>query len=301
MSTSYEIIASYMTERIRRAMLAVNHLQRERLSEVRLSAGKQIYFVSTGCSGFLSFEGKLETHPTNKSLIIEAEEIKVIVDRLCRYSHHVHIRELKSGCFVIENGIRVGVAGLFSPDSVIRNFSSLNFRIAREVKGCADSVFSQLYGRNVLICGGVNSGKTTLLRDLCRRFGEICKVTLIDEKNEISGTVNCVQTLDVGLMTDVIVGSTRSEGIISAVRTLSPDYIFCDEIAECCDAEAMIQANGCGVRFVATIHAENFTQLISRKVFKELYADSFFDYAVFLEGSNNPSFVKEIRRIKNDA
>lgn len=301
MGTSYDVVSSYMTERIRYAMLSVDYLQKEYLSEVRLRSGKPITFVSTGCIAFLSIDGILEPRPTNKSLIVDADEIKMIVDKLCRYSHHTHIRELKSGCFVIENGIRVGAAGFCTPDSVIRNFSSLNFRIAREVKGCADSLFSQLYGSNVLICGGVNSGKTTLLRDLCRQFGDNCKVSLIDERNEISATVGGLQTLDVGLMTDVIVGSNRADGIISAVRTLSPDYIFCDEIAEHCDSEAILHASGCGVRFVSTIHAENYTKLMSRKVFSELYTDSFFDYAVFLEGSHNPSSVKEIRRIRNDA
>lgn len=300
MRTSYEVIAAYMSDRIRRAMLAVDDMQKENLSEVRLRAGKHISFVNPYSIGFLSVDGKVESSPTDKSLIVRADEIKAIVDKLCHYSQHVHIRELKNGCFVIENGIRVGAAGFCTPDSIIRNFSSLNFRIAREVKGCADSLFSQLYGSNIIICGGVNSGKTTLLRDLCRQFGNLCKVTLIDERNEISASVGGLQTLDVGLMTDVIVGSTRSDGIISAVRTLSPDYIFCDEIAEQCDAEAIIHASGCGVKFAAAIHAETYSQLMSRKVFRELYADSFFDYAVFLDGSQNPSSVREIRRLKNN-
>lgn len=300
MRTSYEIVAAYMSDRIRRAMLAVDDVQKKNLSEVRLRAGKQISFVSSDSSGFLSVDGKIEPRPSDKSLIIKEAEIREIVDKLCHYSQHVHIRELKSGCFVIENGVRVGAAGKFSSDSIIRNFSSLNFRISREIKGCADSLFSQLYGSNILICGGVNSGKTTLLRDLCRQFGDLRKVSLIDERNEISASVGGLQTLDVGLMTDVIVGSKRSEGIISAVRTLSPDYIFCDEIAEQYDSEAMIQASGCGVKFAATIHAENYSQLMARKVFRELYCDSFFDYAVFLEGSRNPSVVREIRRLKNN-
>lgn len=299
MCTSYEVIASYMTERIRCAMLAVDESERNKLSEIRIRAGKPIVFVCSGSFFFLAKSGCIEKKVLPDLLIIDAYEIKSIVDRLCRYSMHSHTKELKSGCFVIENGIRVGAAGFCTTDSVIRDFSSLNFRISREVKGCADSVFSAIYDKNIIICGGVNSGKTTILRDLCRQIGNITKVSLIDERNEISATAGGLTTLDVGIMTDVIVGSSRSTGIISAVRTLSPDYIFCDEISEEDDADAMMQANGSGVKFAATIHAENYSQLMSRIVFRKLFSAGFFDYAVFLTGSKNPGKVSAIRRLKN--
>ena len=61
----------------------------------------------------------------------------------------------------------------------------------------------------------------------------------------------------------------------------------------------MLQAHGCGVKFAATIHAENYDQLLSREVFKKLHKVGFFDLAVFLSGSDSPSKVREIRRIGN--
>lgn len=152
----------------------------------------------------------------------------------------------------------------------------------------------------MLICGGVNSGKTTMLRDYCRLCGKRFKVSLIDERNEISASVSGQPYMDIGVMTDVFVGTKRSDGINSAVRTLSPDMIFCDEISTFEDTEAIIRGYGCGVRFAATLHAENYNDLLKRSVAQPLISAGVFDYAVFLGRSENFYGIKEIRRLKND-
>ncbi|MDE7363678.1 MAG: Flp pilus assembly complex ATPase component TadA, partial [Ruminococcus sp.] len=148
----------------------------------------------------------------------------------------------------------------------------------------------------VLICGNVNSGKTTVLRDLCRLIGNQRKVTLVDERNEISYFHNGTVCNDVGTLTNILVGCKRADGIISAVRTLSPDYIFCDEISTYEDAEAIMCGIGCGVRFCATVHAENYADLLKRPVAEKIMG--VFRYAVFLKGSANPGEIAEIRRIE---
>ncbi len=300
MSTSYEVISQYMTERLRTAMLLVPNDMRSGVTEVRLRSGRPITYIYPDLVRYLSGSGKAESKISEQTLIVSPREISKIIEYLCHFSLHTHSRELTEGCFVIENGVRVGACGTKqSENSIISDFSALNFRISREVIGCADKIFPQVFGKNVLICGGVNSGKTTMLRDLCRQFGDICKVALVDERNEISASIGGIPNNKVGLMTDVMVGCRRSTGITSAVRTLSPDYIFCDEISDTSDSAAMLQAHGCGVKFAATIHAENYDQLLSREVFKELHKVGFFDLAVFLSGSDSPSKVREIRRIGN--
>lgn len=297
--TSYETIITYMPPEIRHAMKqsAGNFCS---LSEIRLRSGRAVSFVYTGKTMFLTSDGTLTAdYHDSRCICTTAADIHRIVEALCRYSVHSCSKELSEGFFVIGGGIRVGVAGTVTgtAERTIKDFSGLNFRIARSVTGCAEELCRRTYGRSVLVCGGVNSGKTTILRDLCRILGNTRKVVLIDERNEISASSGGTAGRDVGVMTDVIVGAERAAGILSAVRTLSPDVIICDEISDIKDAEAILSAAGCGVSFTASIHAENYEELLKRKSAVALIDAGVFEYAVFLQGSAFPSKIKEIRRI----
>ena len=295
-STSYEIIARYLPQAVREAMRRVPQSARERLSEVRLRSGRPVSFVYPDKVRFLARDGRLSPdHRAQGLLTTSPEELSAVVQALARFSVHSRPRELAQGYFVIENGIRVGVSGAFSEADppVLRQFTGLNFRISRQVIGCGAEILRLMerIGGSVLICGEVNSGKTTVLRDLCRLCGDRWKVTLIDERSEIAG--DC----DVGAMTDVLSGCSRSHGITMAVRTLSPDLIFCDEISTDADQEAIFLALGTGVRFAATIHAGSYEDLFRRKTASELLSRGAFSHAVFLTGSSFPGRISEIRRL----
>ena len=297
--TSYEIILTYLPPEIRRAMKFAAEYT-ENLSEIRMRSGRAVSYVYPGKIMFLTADGSLTTdYRSGRCICVSATDIHKTVEALCRYSVHSCSKELSEGFFVIGGGIRVGVSGTVSgtADRTIKDFSGLNFRIARSVNGCAEELFRRTNGRSVLICGGVNSGKTTILRDLCRILGNDRKVVLIDERNEISASSGGVPSRDVGAMTDVIVGSDRAAGIISAIRTLSPDVIVCDEISDTADAEAILKGFGCGVSFAASIHAGSYEEMLSRRAAAPLIEAGVFDYAVFLHGSSFPSQIKEIRRI----
>ncbi len=302
-STSYEIISSYVTESVRTAMQAVN-ADEKKATEIRLRCERAVSYVYPDKIKYLTKNGKLtDNYSDSECVAVTASEIRQIVEKLCHFSVYSCTRELHEGYFVLKGGIRVGVAGTYSDTAgqTINNFSSLNFRIARCVKNCSAQIFEKIFPdrSSVLICGGVNSGKTTVLRDLCRLCGNSLKVSLIDERNEISSSYGGIAENDVGVSTDILVGCKRSAGIISAVRTLSPDMIFCDEISEKEDSDAILQAFGCGVNFAATVHAENYENLMKRIAVKPLIETGVFDYAVFLEGSCFPGKVREIRRLKN--
>lgn len=290
----------YMPERIKAALERSELAQSKDICEIRLYAGRYAVCVFPGGHRFLTANGRLSASPAENGCIKVTEgDIAEIVDRLADFSLHSCKTQLTEGYFVIENGIRVGVAGIFSSPQAgqLKSFSSLNFRIARCIEGCAEEVFSRTFDSGVIICGGVGSGKTTLLRDLCRLTGNMRKTALIDERNEISCTRSGEPENDVGALTDIIVNTVRSEGINIAIRTLSPDYIFCDEIASSSDAEAIMSAAGTGVRIAATIHAESYDDLLRRKIMGELLHSGVFSYAVILSGSARPSQVREIRRI----
>lgn len=295
-STSYKIISSYMPQNIRDSMGYMN--ENDFLAtEIRLRSGRAVSFIFPDKIRYLAENGKLTKNFDNpKNIIVKAEDINQTVERLCHFSIHSCYKELHEGYFVLKNGIRVGIAGTYSNTSekTISSFNALNFRVSRCIKGCAMNIFEKTMGRSILICGGVNSGKTTILRDLCRLSGNSFKVALIDERNEISATSGGIPENDVGVLTDILINCNRSHGIISAVRTLSPDMIFCDEISTSDDVIAILQAHGCGVKFSATVHAENYENLLKRQTIKPLLENKVFEYAVFLE---NIGKVREIRRL----
>ena len=303
--TGYEVIAGYFSENIRSAMLKVSSEDRKNISEIRVHSGRAVVYVYPDCIKFLSSSGRiLNNYRDSECIRITAMDIAKAVNSLCRYSVHSCSKELAEGYFVINGGIRVGCAGTYSESSsgTIRDFNGLNFRISRNADGCAEQLKSLLgRGESILICGGVNSGKTTVLRDFCRICGNRYKVSLIDERNEISSVYGGRPENDVGVLTDILSGCTRSRGISTAIRTLSPDYIFCDEISELCDVSAILSGTGSGVKFVATVHAENLQGLYRRKVTAELISADVFDYAVMLEGSGNPGKIKEVRRLRGSA
>ncbi len=300
-STSYQVILKYMPDELRRIMMRADMSVIENLTEVRLYNGRGIAFVSPQKTGFLNMDGKMCGCYSSSAVKVNGIHIKSIIAILCHNSVYSHEKELSEGCFVLENGIRVGISGAYCNGSgqTLQEFSSLNFRLPRQDIGCGQAVFNKLYGQNILLCGSVNSGKTTMLRDICRLYGNVQKCTLIDERNEISAMKNGMPTNDIGLLTDVISGKSRHDSIISAVRTLSPQYIFCDEIADEMDVKAILCGTGSGVRFVASIHAPNYGELMKRKIMKLFAAENVFDSAVFLHGAENPASVREIRSLRN--
>lgn len=301
--TSYDVISSYLPDRIRRVMNSVSVNDRRSLTEIRLRSGRPVSFVYPYGFRFLTESGELTASYNNTACLrVTPGELAATVEMLCKFSVHSCKRELSEGYFVPAGGIRVGAAGTVNTaaDCVMSDFSSLNFRIAREVSGCAEELH-RLCGKSsgVLICGKVNSGKTTILRDMCRITGNAEKAVLIDERNEISASSGGSPGFDVGAMTDVIVGQERAAAISSAVRTLSPDVIFCDEISVQSDCDAILSAFGSGVRFTATIHAGTYDELMKRSVGRALIEAGVFGYAVFLQGSGSCSEVREIRRLGN--
>lgn len=295
-STSYKIISSYMPQNIRNAM---NYMSENDFTatEIRLRSGRAVSFIFPDKIRYLSENGRLTKNFDNpQNIIVTAENIKQTIEKLCHFSIHSCYKELHEGYFVLKNGIRVGIAGTYSNTSekTISSFNALNFRVSRCIKDCAINIFEKTIGKSILICGGVNSGKTTILRDLCRLSGNCFKVALIDERNEISATYDGTPENDVGILTDILINCNRSHGIVSAVRTLSPDMIFCDEISTSDDVFAILQAYGSGVKFSATVHAENYENLLKRHTIRPLLENNVFEYAVFLE---NMGKVHEIRRL----
>ena len=300
-STSYRTVLSYLPEKMRGLMASLQESELQGLTEVRLRAGGPVFYVYPRFIRYLQKNGGLSSKHTEEAYSVGTSAVKGIVERLCHFSVHSCKKQLEEGFFVIENGVRVGVSGVYSSAErpALYEYASLNFRIPRCIKDCADELFSETFDQNIIICGSVNSGKTTVLRELCRLTGNCRKTALIDERNEIAYVSGGEARNDIGAMTDVIVNLDRASGIMSAVRTLSPAVVFCDEISSMEDSEAILNGIGCGVRFIVTAHGEDYNGLMKRKDIAFLINSGQIDSIVFLEGAYAPSKVREIKRINN--
>lgn len=213
------------------------------------------------------------------------DEITEFFAEICRYSVHSFQEDIARGFVTLDGGHRVGICGTAVKEdgkiAFIKDISGLNIRIAHQITGCSDEIFDRFLAnglRSLLIAGKPLSGKTTLLRDLARRLGELHRVAVIDSRNEISASVRGMPMLDVGLNTDVLCGCGKSEGIMLALRSLSPEVIICDEIAH--DEDAVEQALFCGVKVIAAAHASSLKELDSR--FKDSGLPALFEAAAVI-------------------
>lgn len=267
----YNICSKYLCDGIRQAVLGCDLSNAE---EIRIRTGKKIAIK------YRNGEKLLEKTASKTDL-------ENIYGRLTAYSPYAFKEEINSGYITLEDGYRVGIAGRVIEENGnivgVRNISSINIRIAREVKGCAREFVDYIKG-NVLIVSPPSVGKTTFLRDYVRILSNNgSNISVIDERNEISATYMGITQLDVGERTDVIVNVSKSRGIEMALRALAPDIIAVDEIGGQADVVAIKRALNCGLYIVATVHAHNDEDILKKSGIKELGESKVFDTYVFLK------------------
>lgn len=243
------------------------------IAEIRLRAGKPSVLVD--------IYGNMKLCSDNLSV----DDINECFSEICRYSLHSFQGEIAQGFVTLDGGHRVGICGTVvkngSDIGFIKNVSGLNIRFAREIVGCADELYNRLFAVepcSLLLGGKPLSGKTTVLRDLARRLGSNHRVTIIDSRNEIAACVGGIPTLDVGLNTDVLCGCGKAEGIMIALRSMSPEFIICDETAH--DENAIEEALFCGVKVIVSVHTSNIEDL--KKRYKGTTLLKNFDYLAVL-------------------
>lgn len=284
---AYELL----TPKIKNAVLAVSETERENIQEIRLRLNKKLTATVFGKEYFVTTDGKLMNSPAD-AVGVTSEDIDTAYKRAFQNSLHSFQREITQGYITVEGGNRVGFCGTAILDILrefcvenVKHISSINIRIAREVTGCSKDIYDRAFNNGIaslLIAGPPSSGKTTVLRDLCSKLGLKYRLSLIDERNEISATKDGAAQNDVGLMTDVFNSYTKFDGIMTAVKVMSPMILVCDEIGSKEDMKALEYAINSGVKLVATCHASNIDELKKRPVISKLIKEKVFDYAAIL-------------------
>jgi len=165
-----------------------------------------------------------------------------------------------------------------------------------------DVSFDLPEGETLSVIGSSGSGKTTLLRDLIRGLSDGVgglpehRVSVVDERGEIAVMYQGVPQMAVGRHTDVLDACPKAVGIPILLRAANPQVIAVDEITVREDIAAMAAAAHCGVRFLATIHADGRQELGRKPLFSQLLKARVFEKAVTIrrEGEQRQYIVEEL-------
>ncbi|MDD6771892.1 stage III sporulation protein AA [Inconstantimicrobium porci] len=268
-----------------------------RLQEVRLKINKPVILNVNDTEYII----KENIHPI---------EMKQILQRISNYSVYAYDEQIKQGYITVSGGCRIGISGEYSVDNGIikslKNIYSLNIRIAKEKIGCSNRIMKYITreGRvlNTILISPPKCGKTTLIRDIARNisdgFQEVNlkgkKVTIVDERSEIAGSYLGIPQMNVGVRTDVYDGCLKSDGMIMAVRSMSPDVIISDEIGTEEDIRAVEKSFLCGVSVITSIHGESVEDIYRRSVFKRIIENRILDRAIVLDNRKGVGHVRSI-------
>lgn len=281
-----------LPQQVRSRIQQLTPSEQAQIQEIRLRAERP------ACILLHSREKPLDPgHPVSQRTIEQTFQA------VCEYSVYRYAKEIAEGFVTIAGGNRVGIAGsaVYREGKLVqmRHISGLNFRVSHAVTGCAEPLFRQICPErpsSLLLAGTVGSGKTTMLRDLCRLLGASWRLTLVDERSEIAAVHHGVPQYDVGLHTDVLDGFPRAEGLLTALRVLTPEVLVCDEISTEADAQAILRIHGSGVPVVASAHGTSLEDLERRPALKQLLDKGVFRYAAVLSGREQGK-VQTLRRV----
>lgn len=245
-----ELLPYYLRSAVCKA-ITENSIRRTDVTDIRLRR-----------NGICAISAGKLSYPLD--IYLSARRMDELIFSLCDGSVYAHAETIREG-YINRNGIRIGVCGraITDGDSIrsVCECSSVTIRIPHDVTGCADaiySVWSRKPHRGMLIYSPPGVGKTTVLRDMIRLLtmsGH--QFAIIDSRGELGSVADSASA-------DVLTQYPKDEGIRSAVRSLSPELIICDELSGKRDADAALYALSSGVPLIATTHAGEKSELSLR-------------------------------------
>lgn len=296
-------LISYFGKNIKEILINVDNEYFETVEEIRIRLDRSIIFRSFNKEYFV-----LKNNQIGEKFLKEqiykptTEDIIQTIETMSEYSIYALEQELKNGYITLKGGFRVGITGkvIIENNKIkgIRNISSINIRIAREIVGCSSKILKYINIpsiKSTMIISPPNCGKTTLLRDIIKNISDFKEnVAIIDERSEIAGTYMGKPQLDVGIRTDILDRCPKYEGMLMALRSMSPSVIAVDEIGSDSDIDAIEKIANSGVKIICTIHAYDIEDINKKNNLKNILDKKIFERYIILTRKNGICSIDKI-------
>ena len=285
---SFDQAAGMLPFGLRQLALSMTQAEKAVAEEIRLRAGKPIALTMPEGETILPFCPN-----------VTPGDLRTTLEIATQASAHTALERVRNGFVTVRGGHRVGLCGTaVVKDGAIcnmRELSSMNIRIAREVQGIGAEIVKKLYSEkeipSVLVLAPPGAGKTTLLRDLIRLIssgecGAALRVGTADERGELGAMYHGIPQFDLGPNTDVMDGCSKAAGLMILLRGMNPQVLAVDEITAPDDVDALEMAAGCGTTLLATAHGRELKDLQHRPIYRRLLEQSIFQKVVLIEQEN---------------
>lgn len=272
--------------------------------EIRLRVNKPIFIKTRERKFFL-----------HNQEVISSHKLKEIIEKLGGYSLYSFEEELAQGYFTLKGGHRVGFAGKAVVENgqvkTLHKISSLNIRIAHDVKDCSKPWLKYLFEQNGQLChifivAPPGCGKTTFLRDIIRQLSygnfnnEIFTIGIVDERGEIAGMENGVPQMDLGNSVDIQENCPKTLGMSFLLRSMSPEVIAVDELGKEEDFQKVEELIHGGVKILATVHGHDFNKYVGKKYLNNIFNEIDYGRMIFLSNKNGTGTVESIYNEKGE-